>query len=165
MVNKSIKSIDISKVDISESNSQLILSNGYQFYPIEAPSFHPGFFNFLIIHHNSIFNSIFSTYVRKVYHSKKRKARDLCGGILTLLMVIYFSFSLGNSSQKLLTKRIVYRNNCLFKEAWIMSILTNELYFINVGRIAPEFFSCGIDCFLEIWLRHISKIFTPTGRI
>ena len=25
-----------------------------------------------------------------------------------------------------------------------MSILTNELHFINVGRIAPEFFSCGI---------------------
>ena len=123
------------------------------------------FFNFLIIRHNSIFNSLFSTYVRKVSHSKKRKARYLCGGILTLLMVIYFSFSLGNSSQKLLTKRIVYRNNCLFKEAWIMSILTNELYFINVGRIAPEFFSCGIDCFLEIWLRHISRIFTPTGRI
>ena len=46
-----------------------------------------------------------------------------------------------------------------------MSILTNEMHFINVGRIAPEFFSCGIDCFLEIWLRHISRIFTPTGRI
>ena len=113
MVNKSIKSIDISKVNISDSNSQLILNNGYQFYPIEAPSFIRDFFNFLIIRHNSIFNSLFSTYVRKVSHSKKRKARYLCGGILTLLMVVYFSFSLGNSSQKLLTKRIVHRNNLI----------------------------------------------------
>ena len=46
-----------------------------------------------------------------------------------------------------------------------MSILINELHFINLSRTAPGFFSCATDCFLEIWLKHISRIFTPTSRI
>ena len=46
-----------------------------------------------------------------------------------------------------------------------MSIWTNELHFINFSRTAPGFFSCAIDCFLEIWLGHISRIFTSASRI
>ena len=33
-----------------------------------------------------------------------------------------------------------------------MSILTNELHYINFNRVAPGFFSCAIDCFLETYI-------------
>ena len=46
-----------------------------------------------------------------------------------------------------------------------MSISRNKLYFINFSRTVPGIFSSAIDCFLEIWFRRISRIFTPTIRI
>ena len=46
-----------------------------------------------------------------------------------------------------------------------MSISRNKLYFINFSRTTSRIFSSAIDCFLEIWFRHISRIFTPTIRI
>ena len=42
--------------------------------------------------------------------------------------------------------------------------MADFLHFMNCSRTAPGFFSCAVDCFLEIWLRKISHMFPICSR-